>query len=237
MPGPPGIGDHLAMTTWDREVQRLVEHGRDREAAALAVRHLSGPIRQGGSMDPLEQLDQLGPVLGGVVTQIGSDQLDEPTPCTQFTVRGVLEHMIAGATSFAAAFRGESTPSADSNGPTDPVVRFGQAMTVLADAMHSPGALDRTIVAPFGDVPGQAFAGFVVLDGLVHGWDLATATGQPYQPPDPLVAAVDTFARKAIVPAMREADMFAAPVEAPADATPIERLVAFTGRPVAKSHR
>jgi uncharacterized protein (TIGR03086 family) len=237
---PDANGDHLVMTAWDREIQRLVEHGRDREAAALAVRHLSGPVRQGASMDPLQQLDLLGPVLGGVVSQIGPDQLEAPTACTQFTVRGVLEHMIAGATSFAAAFRGVSTQSAESDGgtgPVDPVVHFGRAMTGLADAMHAPGALDRTIVAPFGDVPGQAFARFVVLDGLVHGWDLATATGQPYGPPDALVVAVDGFARDAIVPAMRDAGMFAAAVQSPAGATPIERLVAFTGRPVAKQHR
>jgi uncharacterized protein (TIGR03086 family) len=235
---PDGIGDHVGMT-WDREVQRLVEHGRDREAAGLAVRHLAHPHRQGqgGTMDALEQLDQLGPVLAGVVARIGPGQLDKPTPCTEFTVRGVLEHMISGATSFAAAFRGESPPPADSNSPADPVAGFGQAMTGLADAMNSPGALERTIAAPFGDVPGQAFARFVVLDGLIHGWDLATAIGEPYQPPDGLVGAVDTFAREAIVPDMREAGMFAGPTEAPAGATPLERLVAFSGRLVARSHR
>jgi uncharacterized protein (TIGR03086 family) len=220
------------MTTWDREVQRLVQQGRDREAAGLAVRHMSEPIRQGASMEPLEQLDQLGPMLGGVVSQIGRDQLDEPTPCRQFTVRGVLDHMVTGATSFAAGFRGESAPAPDHDGVTDPLASFGAALNGLADAMHSPGALDRTIAAPFGDVPGQAFARFVVLDGLVHGWDLAVATGQPYQPPDALVDAADTFAREAIVPAMRDAGMFSAPADAPAGATPIERLVAFTGRRV-----
>jgi hypothetical protein len=68
-------------------------------------------------------------------------------------------------------------------------------------------------------------------------WDLATAIGQPYQPPDSLVGAVDSFAREAIAPAMRDAGMFAAPLEAPAGATPIERLVAFTGRAVATTHR
>jgi uncharacterized protein (TIGR03086 family) len=186
-------------------------------------------------MDPLEQLDQLGPVLGGVVTHISPAQLDDPTPCTQFTVRGVLEHMIAGATSFAAAFRGDSPPSADDNRPSDPLGRFGEALGGLGEAMHLPGALDRTIEAPFGDVPGDAFARFVVLDGLVHGWDLATATGQLFQPPDPLVAAVDSFAREAIVPAMRDAKMFAAPVPTLADDTPIERLIAFTGRQLPKT--
>ena len=49
-------------------------------------------------MDPLTQLEQLGPHLGGVVAGITPDQLDNPTPCDDFTVRGVLEHMIGGAT-------------------------------------------------------------------------------------------------------------------------------------------
>ena len=237
---PIGAEDDRGMTTWDSEVQRLVERGRDREAAELAGRNLAPPARQGGSMDPLEQLDQLGPALGGVVTHIRPDQLDEPTPCTELTVRGVLEHMIDGATSFAAAFRGDAAApvdatSSDSHSSTDPVARFGQAMNGLVESMHAPGALDRTVQAPFGAVPGNAFARFVVLDGLVHGWDLATATDQAYRPPDVLVAAVDAFAREAIVPAMREAEMFAPPAQAPADATPLESLVAFTGRPVTRS--
>jgi uncharacterized protein (TIGR03086 family) len=226
------IGNDGSMTNWDREVERLIEHGRDREAAALAVRHLSVATRQGESVDPIEQFNQLAPVLGGVVTEIRPDQLDNPTPCTGFTVRGVLGHMVGGATAFAAAFRGEPAPSIDESGSGEPVDRFGQAMTGLMDAVRSPGALDRTITAPFGDVPGQAFARFIVLDGLVHGWDLATATGQEYRPPATLVADVYAFAREAIVPEMREAGMFAAPVEAPAGANPIEQLVAFTGRRV-----
>jgi uncharacterized protein (TIGR03086 family) len=143
--------------------------------------------------------------------------------------------MVTGATAFAAAFRGEPAPSTDESGSGDPIDRFGQAMTGLMDAVRLPGALDRTITAPFGNVPGQAFARFIVLDGLVHGWDLATAIGLPYRPPATLVAEVDAFAREAIVPAMREAEMFGAPVEAPAGATPIEQLVAFTGRRVERN--
>ena len=97
-------------------------------------------------------------------------------------------------------------------------------------AIRSPGALDRTVAAPFGEMPGEAFARFVVLDGLVHGWDLATATGQTYAPSAALVAAADGFARQAIAPEMRDGDTFAAAVAPPAGATPIEALAAFTGR-------
>jgi uncharacterized protein (TIGR03086 family) len=79
-------------------------------------------------------------------------------------------------------------------------------------------------------MPGDAFARFVVLDGLVHGWDLATATQQAYEPSDRLVEEVDAFARQAIAPAMRDGDTFADALEPPAGATSIERLAAFTGR-------
>ena len=95
----------------------------------------------------------------------------------------------------------------------------------------APGALDQTITAPFGDVPGETFARFIALDGLVHGWDIATATGKPYAPADELVAAVDDFAHQALDP-LRDGQTFAAAVDAPADATPITRVAAYTGREI-----
>jgi uncharacterized protein (TIGR03086 family) len=226
---------------WASEVQHLMVLGRDREAAELAARHLreeqpgaATATARGGeaTMGPLDQLDELEPLLGQVASGITPDALDLPTPCTNFTVRGVLGHMIGGATQFAAAFRGESPPDVPAdvaNGP-DVVARAGTALGGLMEAIRSPGALGRTVAAPFGEMPGDAFARFVVLDGLVHGWDLAVATGQQYEPSEHLVAEVDAFARQAIAPSMRDGDTFAGAVEPPAGATPIERLAAFTGR-------
>jgi uncharacterized protein (TIGR03086 family) len=218
-------------STTSRRVAELIELGRDREAAELAVAQSrsidDAPSRtQGEPMEVLDQLDQLGPLLAAVVSGIRADQLDNPTPCRNFTVGGVLEHMIGGATMFAAAFRGVEPSQPDA---TDVLVGFAPTLTELAEAMHSPGALDRTIRAPFGEVPGATFARFVVLDGLVHGWDLATATGQPYEPPEALVAEVRAFARQAVEP-LRDGDTFAAAVEPPPSATPIQGLAAFTGR-------
>jgi uncharacterized protein (TIGR03086 family) len=177
-------------------------------------------------MDPLTQLDQLGPHLGGVVAGIRPEQLDAPTPCDDFTVRGVLEHMIGGATAFAAAYRG--TPPAEPD-LHDPLARFGDVLGDLVAAMTAPGALDQTVAAPFGEVPGDTFARFVVLDGLVHGWDMAVATGQPYEPPDQLVAAASAFAHQALDP-LRDGTTFADAVEPAPGASPIERLARYTGR-------
>jgi uncharacterized protein (TIGR03086 family) len=177
-------------------------------------------------MEVLDQLDQLGPLLADVVGRIRVDQLDNSTPCAKFTVRGVLEHMVVGATTFAAAFRGVEPAEPDT---TDVLAAFGPSLNGLAEALNSPGALDRTIDAPFGEVSGDTFARFIVLDGLVHGWDLTTATGQPYEPPDTLVDEAEAFARQVLEP-LRDGDTFAAAVEPPPSAMPIERLAAFTGR-------
>ena len=216
-------------------VTRLIEAGRDREAAQQGARPTERtpahrPTHNGEPMDPLTQLSLLGPLLGEVVGGIDPDQLEAPTPCADFTVRGVLEHMIGGATAFAAAFRGEDAPEAALD---DPLERFGPALADLAEAVSAPGALDRTIAAPFGEVPGDTFARFVVLDGLVHGWDMATATGQVYDPPRELVEAVDGFARQALDP-LRDGQTFADAVEPETTASPIEQLAAYTGRTAVK---
>jgi len=66
----------------------------------------------------------------------------------------------------------------------------------------------------------------------VHGWDIATATSQSHDPPAAVVREVDMFARQAITDDMRDGDTFAAPVDPPAGATPLEQVMAFTGRTV-----
>jgi uncharacterized protein (TIGR03086 family) len=231
---PTGVDDDRPVAD-DRgtpDVPGLIVAGRDREAAQLGARTATAgltdrhPHPDGGTMDPLTQLEQLGPHLGGVVAGIQPDDLDRSTPCDDFTVRGVLEHMVTGATAFAAAYRGEPAPTPDL---ADPLAGFGPALGDLVAAISAPGALDQTVAAPFGEVPGETFARFVVLDGLVHGWDMAQATGQAYDPPAELVAAADAFAHGALDP-LRDGQTFADAVEPPAGASPMDRLAAYTGR-------
>ena len=88
-------------------------------------------------MDPLTQFGQLGGPLGNVVAGITPDQLDRPTPCAEFTVRGVLEHMISGATMFAAAYRGTTPAEPDL---TDVLATFGPTLGDLAAAISAPAA-------------------------------------------------------------------------------------------------
>ncbi len=183
-------------------------------------------------MRPLDQLDQILPAVLDVARGIEPDQLDDPTPCAAFSVHDVLDHMIVGGSSFAYAFRGETPPAirAPEVDGRVPVEELESAMSALRDAAGSPGVAERIVTAPFGQVPGETFAAFVAFDGLIHGWDLATATGQQYAPDQSVVAAVDAFARRALTAEMRDGDTFAAEITPPDDASRLERLVAFSGR-------
>ncbi len=180
-----------------------------------------------------EQLAIIIPKLREIGARIQSNQLDAPTPCKDFTVAGVLGHMTGLASGFAPMFRGEEPPTGnpEADGTTE-FDRFDSAMAELLDAVQSPGALDRTIQTPGGEMPGAMFARLVAFDGLVHGWDLATATGQSWDLDDDLVAEVDGFARQAITDEMRDGDTFAAAQRSADGASPVERLVGFSGRTI-----
>src|SRR5436190_8205134 len=112
MSRPSGLSDHC----WVRNragddapvhdtITRLIEQGRDREAAELGSEHLA-PSTRGVPMEPVAQLDAILPLLNTLVAGLDGADLRAPTPCDEFDVRHVLEHMIGGATMFAAGFRG-----------------------------------------------------------------------------------------------------------------------------------
>ena len=184
-------------------------------------------------MEGNQQLAIIIPMLRHVAAGIGREQLGSPTPCTELTVAGVLDHMTGLASAFAPMFRGEAVGDGGATAhEAGDVAAFDGAMEALLDAVQSPGALERRVDTPGGPMSGGQFARLVALDGLIHGWDLAVSTGQEWQPSDDLVADVDGFARQAISPEMRAAGAFDAERESPAHAAAMERLVAFSGRTV-----
>lgn len=185
-------------------------------------------------MEPSDQLAVIIPTLIEIVDGLDADQLDHATPCAHFTVQGVLDHMMGGASVFVPAFLGEgaaATVPAPFPGQV-PADEFRTAMTGLLESVSAPGAMERMIDAPFGRVPGSVFARFVAFDGLIHGWDLSTAVGRPYDPPAAIVADVAGFAHDALGPELRDGDTFALATDPPAGAGPLEQLVAFSGRSV-----
>jgi uncharacterized protein (TIGR03086 family) len=185
-------------------------------------------------MGPIEQLDVILPTVSDLVDRIASDQLTEPTPCSEFTVHDVLDHMIVLGGSFAHLFRGEEPPAITAPPVYGrvPAAELRAAMDDLLEAVKSEQAMQRTLDTPIGQMDGATFASVVAFDGLIHGWDLAAATGQIYEVDREVVEAVDAFARAALGDDLRSAGLFAAPTEVPADASTIEALAAFSGRSV-----
>jgi uncharacterized protein (TIGR03086 family) len=183
-------------------------------------------------MEPTEQLARIVPIVSALVDRIDAAQLNDPTPCADFTVHDVLDHMIVGASTFAHAFRGEAAPGimAPPVYGRVPAAEFSAAMRDLLAATRSPGAMDRVLNAPMGEMRGSTFARLVAFDGTIHGWDLATACGLSYELPADAVDAVDGFVREALTDDMRDGDTFKAATRAPESATQLERLVAFSGR-------
>ena len=186
-------------------------------------------------MNGAEQLATIIPMLQEVAVGIEPSMTTAPTPCADFDVAGVLDHMTGLATAFAPAFRGIDAPigSVPLAG-SDRRRAFREAMAELLAAVQSDGALDRIVDTPGGPMPGADFARMVALDGTLHGWDLATSTGQAWELPTDLLRQVDDFARSALSDDNR-GDAFAPERVPPADASDIERLAAFSGRDVGRA--
>jgi uncharacterized protein (TIGR03086 family) len=183
-------------------------------------------------MTPVEQLENIIPALNELVKGMWHGQLEYPTPCAEFTVHDLINHMIVLGGAFAPMFRGEPVPeiAPPSVYGWVPAKEFTATMNDLLAAVQSPGAMEREIDSPVGRMDGARFCGFVALDAVVHGWDLATAVGKSWNPPAEAVDAIDAFARVAITEEVRSSGAFAGEAAAAADATPLERLIAFTGR-------
>lgn len=190
-------------------------------------------------MGPIEQLEIILPTVSDLVDKITPEQLSNPTPCAEFTVHGVLDHMMVLGGTFAYLFRGEEPPTIEA--PTVygwvPSTDFRIVMDDLLDAVRSDEAMGRTLDTPIGRMDGATFASVVAFDGLMHGWDLAAATGQIYTVDSTIVESVDGFTRVALNDDLRDAGLFEAPTDAPDDASTLEALAAFSGRVVEERWR
>lgn len=185
-------------------------------------------------MDPAAQLTHIIPALNAVVDRIDRDQLGSPTTCDDFTVGGVLDHLLVLSWIYSHILRGEEPIDLEPAKTIDrvPAAEVAKAMQDLFLSFRSPEAMERIVLTPMGEFPGEVVARFVAFDVLVHSWDVAMATGHQLDLADEVVEDIEAFARTAITPIRRDSDMFEPPVEAPPGASPLERLVAFSGRSV-----
>src|SRR5579871_1863713 len=120
---------------------------------------------------------------GKVVAGIDSRTWESPTPCDGWNVRALLNHVVAGNWWAAALAAGATIPQVGArlDGDVlgdDPVRAYERSSEAAAAAFDAPGALTAPCAVSYGPVSGEVYAGHRFIDVLVHGWDLAVATGQ-----------------------------------------------------------
>lgn len=180
-----------------------------------------------GPVDPLVLHDGALDATGAVVTRVRSDQLLLPTPCAEWDVGRLIEHLIEGNEMFTRAIDGETADVA----ADDPREAYARSAEAVRRAWRRPGVLAQEARLPFGAIPGVVAVRMHFVDHLVHGWDLATATGQDNIIDLALATAAFEEMTQALDDSARGPGMaFAPQVAWPAGAPLHERLVAFLGR-------
>ncbi|MFD1369854.1 TIGR03086 family metal-binding protein [Actinoplanes sichuanensis] len=174
-----------------------------------------------------------------LVDAIDDEQWRQPTPCAEWTVASLVEHMTRENRGFAAAARGDRTSAADWHTPLGADLRAEHAASArdVIDAFAGAGALSRTLWLPtIRDgitLPARTALGFHLLDAVVHGWDVAAATGRPFGVDDETLAAVRAVAENDVPDGPRRyrpQATFAPARPAADDAPEMDRLLAFLGR-------
>jgi uncharacterized protein (TIGR03086 family) len=171
---------------------------------------------------------------GAVVERIGDDQWELATPCAGWDVRFVTNHLVAGNWWAAELATGRTIGDVghrldgDVLG-SDAGAAFRASAAACDAAFSAPGALDAPCAVSYGPVPGGVYLGHRFLDVVVHGWDLATATGQPGAL-DPDLADACWAVLEPQLEAFRAAGALGPAVDVPADADAQTRLLAAMGR-------
>ena len=169
------------------------------------------------------------------VHAIRPDQWDDPTPCAEWTVRDLVNHLAVEQMWVPPLVR-EGASMADQGDALegdllgdDPVATWDAAAAAAQDAFREPGALDRMVGLSYGESPATHYCAQMTADAAVHAWDLSRAIGADERIPKPLV----DFSVREVAPYaadLEESGLFAAPVDPPPGADAQVRLLALLGR-------
>jgi len=169
-----------------------------------------------------------------VVEAIGDDDWSRPTPCDEWDVRALLNHLtgeqlwaphlLAGETIEQVGDRYDGDVLGD-----DPAGTWRRAAAMSSDAFAQPGVVDRTVHLSYGDESAREYLTQMLTDAAVHGWDLATAVGAPHEiEPETATYLLDHWrAREDMV---RGSGIFGDAVEVDPGADDATKLLALLGR-------
>jgi uncharacterized protein (TIGR03086 family) len=170
-----------------------------------------------------------------VLAGVSDDHLGSPSPCTEFTVGDVIDHIdqvSRGAT--ALARRDRQLPSIDTGQDaahlaSDWRERVTEHVRALGKAWDDPAAWQDRDNVPGSDLSNETWGKITLTELVVHGWDIAKATDQPFDLPErTLQACLDHVAE--FVPNAPIPELWGLPVDIALDASLVDRILAITGR-------
>ncbi|MEV0091265.1 TIGR03086 family metal-binding protein [Streptomyces sp. NPDC050738] len=165
---------------------------------------------------------------------VRDDQLDDPTPCPDYAVRELLAHLLGLTAAFRAAADKEFGPlTGTTPGTVRPVLDedwrtvLPRNLDALVAAWRNPAAWEGDTQAGAVDLPAGVAAAVAVDELVVHGWDLARATGQPYEPDTACLKIAEGMLDSGSV---RRGVTFGQIVAVPEGAPLLDRVIGLSGR-------
>jgi uncharacterized protein (TIGR03086 family) len=168
------------------------------------------------------------------VHAIRDDQWANPTPCAEWNVRDLVNHLTSEQLWAPSMLGGETVELVGSRFDgdvlgADPVSAWDSAANAARAAFAEPGALERTVHLSYGDRPARHYLEEMIADLVVHAWDLARGIGADATLDPELVNRVLAFTEPH-ADSLAASSSFAEPVPVPDDADPQTRLIAMYGR-------
>ena len=178
---------------------------------------------------PLDDFDLAASMVTGLVSGISS--WDAPTACADWDVRAVVNHLAHGSAKVAFwAGMGPPAPDGDYLG-SSPAEAFASSVAAARSVLATPGLFTRKVTTPLGEVPGVFLVHMRVNEYVVHGWDIADATGGSTDLlPELAAQALDQWRSRFGSTPRQPGGPFGRELPARRDATAADRLAAFLGR-------
>jgi uncharacterized protein (TIGR03086 family) len=177
-----------------------------------------------------DSLDRTGALIAGAPP----DTMDAPTPCTSWDVERLIAHIVQDLRHFTATASGEERDSSRAENGDAGARAYDKAARELVEAWRQGGVEGRTLHVRMGDFPATWAVSQQTADVIVHGWDVAKATGQRASfDPDVTLATLE-WAKQNLKPEFRGGEesgkAFGEVVQVSDEQPPIDRLVGWFGR-------
>jgi uncharacterized protein (TIGR03086 family) len=189
-------------------------------------------------MDKVAMLDRTVQAMDRLVDSMDDAQLGVQTPCTEWKVKDLLNHVTAGATMFALSAEHGEVPESEipklmggDNLGSDFRAAWHEASQKALSVYRQPGVMDKTVTLPFGSMPAGVALDIAILDVTTHVCDLATSLGTNVDDEE-LVTTALGMAKQMIGPDSRRPGFFDEEQPCPDGASTSQQLLAYMGRHV-----